>query len=113
VANNDTAANRAKNRRVEIILQQGEDKSAAQQISAGQGSAASLPAVPGTRQTGAQAPGVSGRGGAAAPAGNPAAAVKLGGGSGAAAGTIRNDAADKQVSPVKSGSSLGIRAVGR
>jgi chemotaxis protein MotB len=102
VASNNTAANRAKNRRVEIILQQGEDKSAAQQISAGQGSAASLPAVPGTGQTGAQAP-----------AGTPAAAVKVGGGSGVAAGSLRKDAADKQVSPVKSESSLGIRAVGR
>lgn len=53
VTDNDTAANRAKNRRVEIILQQGEDKLAAQQLSGAPGvtPAAGLPAIPAKRQT--------------------------------------------------------------
>ena len=59
VAKNDTSANRAKNRRVEIILQQGDDKTSDKQLS---GSAkkplppAGLPRAPGLEQTPAVAP---------------------------------------------------------
>ncbi len=60
VAKNNTPANRAKNRRVEIILQQGEDKPAGNQISASKTQAAvrptpDLPATPGKRKTPAKA----------------------------------------------------------
>ncbi len=59
VAKNDTSANRAKNRRVEIILQQGDDKTSGKQLS---GSAkeglppADLPRVPGVKRVPAVAP---------------------------------------------------------
>jgi len=56
VAKNDTAANRARNRRVEIILQQGEDRQTGASISgaaSGPGAGQSgLPQAPASRQTG-------------------------------------------------------------
>jgi chemotaxis protein MotB len=54
VAKNDNAANRARNRRVEIILEQGDDKLSDKQISASKTQAAppsDLPATPVKRQT--------------------------------------------------------------
>lgn len=113
MAKNDTAANRAKNRRVEIILQQGEDKPGDQQISAGQppseGAAAGLPAAPGTRQTDKLAQSASGQGRQeTAPAGKPVASIRAGGAADTGNQTTAG-AADKQTPRA----ALGIRAVGR
>ncbi len=99
VAKNDTAANRAKNRRVEIILQQGHDKVAAVPISGVQtvAPAAGLPAAPSRGQT----PPSGGK-----PAVKSIVAPPAAGG----ADTANPGAA---ASPIKSGAGLGIRAVGQ
>lgn len=87
VAKNDTPANRAKNRRVEIILQQGDDRLSDNQISAQPpaAAAASLPAAPVAGQTAVQ----------------PAKPV------------VKQVNKPAVKSAVKPGSTLGIRAVGR
>ncbi len=51
VAKNDTAANRAKNRRVEIILQQGDDRESSAKSISGKKTGAGLPGKPAARQT--------------------------------------------------------------
>jgi chemotaxis protein MotB len=118
IAGNDSAANRAKNRRVEIILLQGEDRQATdRQISAGDPLAAGPAVTPaargatppaGTRQTAPATPGT----GKAATRGDGAstakpAGIKVGGAaSGAAA---RPPSAKPAAQP---SGSLGIKAAG-
>jgi chemotaxis protein MotB len=120
---NDSAVNRAKNRRVEIILQQGDDTPSSQSISgttASEPAAASdLPAATVTRQTA-----VSPAGGGAVSAGKPAAGatpsaapdkpgaggaagVRLGGSGGTTGGQVPDRSTDRPKS------SLGIKAGGR
>jgi chemotaxis protein MotB len=78
VAKNNSAANRAKNRRVEIILQQGDDKESADKSISGKkpvtGKAADLPARPATRQTVSRPAAVSAT--PAAPVSQPARPAK-------------------------------------
>jgi chemotaxis protein MotB len=78
MANNDTPANRASNRRVEIILQQGEDKLSDDDGSSGEkpltGKAGGLPSRTGQRQTGSK-PAVA----KARPAAKPRMGIKAGG----------------------------------
>ena len=109
VAPNDTAANRARNRRVEIILQQGDDISTDRQISGESAAAATgLPAASAQRQTAD----------AAAPA-DPGAAVKVPAAAGFSvrAGGIPQPAGRTATSanakPAGSPATLGVRAVGR
>ncbi|HED19313.1 MAG TPA: flagellar motor protein MotB [Gammaproteobacteria bacterium] len=75
---NDSAANRAKNRRVEIILQQGDDKESADKSISGKnpatGKAADLPVGSGSRQTVSKPVAVSAK--AVAPAGKRTGLVK-------------------------------------
>jgi chemotaxis protein MotB len=116
VARNDTAANRAKNRRVEIILQQGDDKQALGQIS---GAAASTPGAPRDlpaakvkRQTAAARGGkpmatVADPPAPGKPAAGNAAGIKMGGSD--AMSAVQPPAT--QVDKPKS--SLGIKAGGR
>jgi chemotaxis protein MotB len=110
VADNDTAGNRAKNRRVEIILQQGDDKDANQQISAAQPPAAmpsGLPPVSLKRQTAGRP--VAANGGTNPAAGGSAATIRAGG----SAPSRDSKAADKQVQAPGVREAPGIRAVGR
>ena len=78
VAKNNSAANRAKNRRVEIILQQGDDKESADKSISGKkpvtGKAADLPGKPATRQTVSKPAAVSAT--PAAPVSQPARSAK-------------------------------------
>ncbi len=94
---NDSAANRAKNRRVEIILQQGKDKLADTRISGAQTvvPAAGLPATPSRGQT--QPPG---KGSGVKSIADPTS-------SGASA------AQPPAAQPAEPGAGLGIRAVGQ
>ena len=78
VAKNDSAANRAKNRRVEIILQQGDDRESADKSISGKkpvtAKAADLPGKPATRQTVPKPAAVSAT--PAAPVSQPARSAK-------------------------------------
>jgi chemotaxis protein MotB len=122
VADNDNAANRAKNRRVEIILQQGDDKQSKNQISgetsSGPDAPRDLPAAKVQRQTavspagsrpvsvdqpasGAQAPSAPGKPGAASATG-----IRMGGSGGTSGGQAPAQPAAKPKS------ALGIKAGG-
>ncbi len=122
VAGNDSAANRAKNRRVEIILQQGDDKPSNDQIS-GETSSGSidrrdLPVAKVQRQTavssgssgsasaGQPAGGAQAPSGPGAPAAANAAGIRMGGSRGTSDGQAPARPADKPKS------SLGIKAGG-
>lgn len=123
VASNDNAADRAKNRRVEIILQQGEDTQSAEQISGDKTSSSvapnNLPAAKVTRQTDGSpadngaAPAGSSATGASQPSmpGKPDAAgtagIRIGGSGGTSGAKASARPADKPKS------SLGIKAGGR
>lgn len=117
MAKNDTVANRARNRRVEIILQQGEDKQSKDRVITGKEPAAEktkpadLQSQRQQRQTVAiPAPPASKKGQAAPPA-KPqqlkASGIKIGG---SRASTAREPAAAKPKVEVKPG--LGIKAGG-
>ncbi len=119
IAKNNSSANRAKNRRVEIILQQGDDKTSLKQISG-------LPATADVGQTGAAKPGKRATADKAGkPATNPRKALKpppsKSGGkakaSGVRAGGSKKSVKKPQQVPAekteKSAPSLGIKAGGK
>ncbi len=120
VATNDTAANRARNRRVEIILQQGDDMQSPRKISGEKVSTPmpprDLPAVKVKRQTAASPAGVG-----AAPTGKPATGAAGRAASGKARGVNAagikmggsGQTSGRPVRPAeKPESSLGIKAGG-
>lgn len=103
IAKNNSAASRARNRRVEIILQQGEDKASAKQISG-------LPASSAVGQTGATKPGKRIAGKVRKPAvSRKAPGIKAGGSKTRKTRTRRAPTGKKQ----RSVPSLGIKAGGK
>jgi len=104
MAKNDTSANRARNRRVEIILQQGDDKESDQPLISGKQASAELsPALQGQA-----VPAQTVNGQAAKPAAAKALGVRVGG--------TRNEGDSKAVQgkPVSTpAKALGIKAGGR
>ncbi|MFQ5642745.1 MAG: OmpA family protein [Thiogranum sp.] len=112
VAKNDSAANRAKNRRVEIILQQGDDKESADKSISGKKKGAGLPGKPVARQTAPGAASVSAT--PAAPVSRPAKAVKqtAAKATGIKAGKARSSRPATARPKQKEKTGLGIRAGG-
>ncbi len=115
VAKNDTPANRAKNRRVEIILQQGDDKTSDKQLS-GSASVQQTPAVAPAKKagkvTGKPSVPVAGSAKQVSPQ-----AIMPGKPSGIQVGGSKANTAKKKQAPTepvkKAGESLGIKAGGK